>query len=58
MRYGPDTAARYLSVRLLNNAIGRHWKATWGSEFRVIVREGGVTENTIHRVRVPSTKGA
>jgi len=45
-------------VHPLNDAIGRHWKPTSGSELRVIVREGGVTGDTIHSVRVPSTKGA
>ena len=57
VRYEPDTATRFASVYLLNAATKYHWKATWGSEFRVIVREGGVTGNTFYNVGVPSTKG-
>ncbi len=58
VRYEPDTATRFASVYLLNAATKYYWKATWGSEFRVIVREGGVTGNTFYNVGVPSTKGA
>ena len=42
VRYEPDTAKRFASVFLLNPSTTYHWKATWGSEFRLVVREGGV----------------
>ena len=35
VRYEPDTAKRFASVFLLNPSTTYHWKATWGSEFRV-----------------------
>jgi hypothetical protein len=41
VRYEPDTAKRFASVFLLNPATTYHWKATWGSDFHLVVREGG-----------------
>ena len=35
-------AKRNASVFLLNPSTMYHWKATWGSDFRLVVREGGV----------------
>jgi hypothetical protein len=58
VRYEPDTQTRFDSVRPLNPATKYHWKATWGSEFRVIVLEGGVTGNAIYNVGVTSLKGS
>lgn len=58
VRYEPDTQTRFNSVRSLNPATKYHWKATWGSEFRVVVLEGGVTGNAIYNVGVPSLKGS
>ena len=58
MRYEPDTATRFASVYLLNAATKYHWKANWGSEFRVTVKEGGVNGTTFYNVGVPSTKGS
>lgn len=57
VRYEPDTATRFASVYQLNPATKYHWKATWGSEFRVIVKEGGINGTTFYNVGVPSTKG-
>lgn len=57
VRYEPDTATRFASVYLLNAATKYYWKATWGSEFRVVVKEGGVNGTTFYNVGVPSTKG-
>ena len=57
VRYEPDTTTRFNSVRQLNAATKYHWKATWGSEFRVTVNEGGINGTTIYNVGVPSTKG-
>lgn len=57
VRYEPDTTTRFNSVYLLNAATKYYWKATWGSEFRVIVKEGGINGSTFYNVGVPSTKG-
>ena len=50
LRFEPDTATRFASVFLLNPATTYHWKTTWGPEFRVQVREGGITGNAIYNV--------
>jgi hypothetical protein len=57
LRYEPDTAKRFASVLLLNPSTTYHWKATWGSAFRLIVREGGVDGTTIYDYGLPTTKG-
>lgn len=57
VRYEPDTATRFASVFLLNPATTYNWKATWGPEFRVTVREGGVNGNPIYNVGMPSPRG-
>ena len=41
----------------LNPSNVYNWKATWGSEFRVQVRDGGVGGLMIYNVGVKSTKG-
>lgn len=56
LRFEPDTATRFNSVFLLNPTTTYYWMTTWGSEFRVVVREGGVTGNTIYNVGM-KTKG-
>ncbi len=58
LRYEPDTAKRFASVFLLNPATVYHWKATWGSEFHVTVREGGVAGSTLYDYGLPSPRGA
>ena len=57
VRYEPDTAKRFASVHLLNPATTYHWKATWGSDFRLIVREGGVAGTEIYNYGLPTPKG-
>lgn len=57
VRYEPDTARRFASVFLLNPSTTYHWKATWGSEFRVVVLEGGVAGTTLYNYGVPSPEG-
>ena len=57
-RYEPDTATRLASVFILNPASVYHWKATWGSEFRVTVRDGGTGGIVLYNIGVKSTKGA
>jgi hypothetical protein len=57
VRYEPDTATRFASVFALNPANTYHWKATWGSEFRVTVQDGGNKGLMLYNVGVKSTKG-
>ena len=61
-RYEPDTNTRNNSVYLLNPANTYFWKAVWGSEFRLTVRDGGVNKtaingNTMYNIGMPSLKG-
>jgi hypothetical protein len=57
VRYEPDTATRLASVFLLNPASLYHWKATWGSEFRVTVLDGGTAGSVLYNVGVRSPNG-
>jgi hypothetical protein len=50
----PDFGQRTAGIRFLNPATTYHWKATWGSEFRLVVREGGVTGAEIYQLGLPS----
>jgi len=62
-RYEPDTNTRLNSVFLLNPANTYYWKAIWGTEMRVTVKDGGVNATTaingttIYNVGMPSLKG-
>ncbi|HET7695535.1 MAG TPA: hypothetical protein VFK57_07500 [Vicinamibacterales bacterium] len=61
-RYEPDTATRMRSVYNLNPANVYYWRANWGAEFRLIVKDGGVgttgiNGNTIYNIGMPSLKG-
>ena len=56
LRYEPDTTTRFASVFLLNPSTIYHWKATWGSEFRLVVRDGGAGGSQIYNVGM-QTKG-
>jgi hypothetical protein len=61
-RYEPDTNTRQNSVYLLNPANTYYWKAIWGSEFRLTVRDGGVNKtaingSTLYNIGQPSLKG-
>jgi hypothetical protein len=57
VRYEPDTAKRMASVFLLNPATTYHWKATWGSEFRLAVLEGGVNGAPLYDYGLPTPRG-
>lgn len=57
LRYEPDTAKRNASVLPLNGSTVYHWKATWGSSFHLVVREGGVNGSTIYDFGLPTNKG-
>jgi hypothetical protein len=61
-RYEPDTATRMRSVYNLNPATTYYWRANWGTEFRVIVKDGGgnataINGTTIYNIGMPSLKG-
>ena len=57
VRYEPDTGTRMASVYNLSPSTTYHWKATWGSEFRVVVLEGGVGGSQIYNIGVRSPNG-
>ena len=57
VRYEPDTAKRFASVYLLNPATTYHWKATWGTAFRLVVREGGMTGSVLYDYGLPTPNG-
>ena len=48
LKYEPDFGARAAGVRSLNPNITYLWTATWGSTFRLTVREGGATGPIIY----------
>ena len=46
----PDRGQRNASVRMLDPSRTYFWKATWGSEFRLLVLDGGITGNSIYEL--------
>lgn len=60
VRYEPDTAKRFASVLSLNAGTKYYWKATWGSVFNLLMREGGAAGSgpTLYEYGVPTPKGA
>jgi hypothetical protein len=60
VRYEPDSAKRNASVVLLNPSTKYYWKATWGSVFNLLMREGGASGAgpTLYDFSVPTPKGA
>ncbi|MGH9146725.1 MAG: hypothetical protein ACRD1Q_08450 [Vicinamibacterales bacterium] len=42
---------------LLNPSTTYHWKATWGSDFRLIVREGGMGGAEFYNYGLPTPRG-
>jgi hypothetical protein len=57
VRYEPDTAKRFASVFLLNPATTYHWKFTWGSEIRLVAREGGIDGRPFYDYGMPAPRG-
>lgn len=57
VRYEPDTAKRFASVFLLNPSNTYHWKFTWGSSIRLIMKDGGVNGNTMYDFGLSSPRG-
>jgi hypothetical protein len=46
----PNSPARNASVRMLDPARTYFWKATWGSDFRLLVLDGGMSGNSIYEM--------
>jgi hypothetical protein len=57
VRYEPGTAKRNSSVFPMNPTTTYHWKATWGTSFRLIVREGGISGSTLYDFGMPTPNG-
>lgn len=57
VRYEPDLTKRFASVFLLNPSTTYHWKATWGSDFRLVMREGGVGGTELYNFGLPTPRG-
>jgi hypothetical protein len=57
VRYEPDTAKRFASVFLLNPATTYHWKFTWGSNIRLVMKDGGVNGNTLYDYGMAAPRG-
>lgn len=65
VRYEPDAAKRTESAAegsRMNSAFTYYWRATWGSEFRVVVKDGGsnatgINGRDIYNFGVASPKG-
>ena len=57
VRYEPDTGTRFNSVFNLIPTTTYHWKAIWGSEFRLTVLEGGAGGTQIYNFGMRSPKG-
>lgn len=57
VRYEPDTAKRFASVVLLDAGTTYHWKATWGTSFRLLVQSGGVGGSAVYDFGMPTPNG-
>jgi hypothetical protein len=51
----PNKSLRDASVRFLDPSRTYFWKATWGSEFRLIVLDGGIGGSSIYEVGIPAS---
>jgi hypothetical protein len=58
VRYEPDTAKRLSSVFLLDQSTTYHWKFAWGSEIRLVLREGGLAGNTLYDFGLLAPRGS
>ena len=57
VRYEPDTAKRMASVFILSPSTTYHWKFTWGSEVRLVMREGGLMGSALYDFGLPAPNG-
>lgn len=53
-KYEPDFAQRAAGIRALNPAATYLWTATWGTTFRLVVREGGAGGTVIYDRSMPT----
>ncbi|HVL66520.1 MAG TPA: hypothetical protein VM364_04570 [Vicinamibacterales bacterium] len=53
-QYEPDFAGRAAGIRTLNPNTTYLWTATWGTTFRLIVREGGATGPIVYEQSMPT----
>ena len=51
----PDRGQRNAGIRSLDPSRTYFWKATWGSEFRLMVAEGGVGGSPIYELGIPAS---
>jgi hypothetical protein len=58
VRYEPDTAKRNASVFLLDPSTTYYWQATWGSVFRLVTLQGGMTGSTLYDYSIPTPRGS
>lgn len=58
LRYEPDTTKRFASVVALDPGTAYHWKATWGSEFHLLVQQGGDGGTPIYDFGLPTPRGS
>jgi hypothetical protein len=56
-RYETDRARREASVVMLHGTTTYHWKLTWGSEIRVVVKDGGMTGPSLYDFGMPARNG-
>ena len=57
VRYEPDTAKRMASVVMLNPSTPYHWLFTWGSEIKLVLREGGLTGAALYDYGMSAPRG-
>jgi hypothetical protein len=53
----PGMSQRIAGIRMLDPARTYFWKATWSSEFRLLVLDGGVNGSPIYELGIPSGGG-
>ncbi len=54
----PTRGQRDAGIRSLNPSRTYFWKATWGSEFRLLVLDGGINGSSVYELGIPAPGGA
>ena len=57
VRYEPSTAKRMASVFQLNPSTAYHWMFTWGSEIKLVVRDGGIAGPALYDYGMAAPRG-
>lgn len=57
VRYEPDTAKRMASVFMLSPSTTYHWWFTWGSQIKLVVREGAATGPALYDYGMSAPRG-